>query len=231
MNKACSLLAVFILIFSIGCVNISEEGTPNSLVKFTHPVFLGNSILSDNGTTVTINGTFELDQVVYDDMQISLANARSPASLAPNWTAYKGSQVPAFSADQVNVLYFSAQVPHSYKEGTDLEFHVHVAYPDNTWGYSRWYMTYSWANVGDVFPAESSASVVHGSTNTTDEHQLIELTSSINGTGKTISSILLCSIQRTGTFVSDNYSNVIYLVSADFHYQKDSLGSKTQTHK
>lgn len=228
MNKVLSFLSIIILVSTLGCVNISEEGQINRIVKWTQPIFLGNSGISDNGSYVTINGTFELNPPVYDDLQINVSTARSPASLAPTWTPYKGSQVPAFSDSQVNVIYFTAQLPHGYKEGSNLEFHIHVAYPDNTWGKSRWYMTYSWANIGDTFPVALSADKIQTSMNTTDYHQLISLTSTINGTGKEISSILLCSIQRTGTALEDDYGNVIYLVGADFHYQKDTLGSKTE---
>ena len=167
----------------------------------------------------------------YDDLSISMAQVRAPASLSPTWTPYKSSQVPAFSDTQVNVLYFSAQLPHSYKEGSNLEFHIHVAYPDAVAGNSVWYFTYSWANIGDAFPAPSSATVTKSSIGVVDGHQLIELKADIDGTGKKISSILLCSIQRTGTHGDDNYGNVIYLVSGDFHYQIDSLGSRTMDAK
>ena len=64
---------------------------------------------------------------VYDDLVVTMTNIKPPASLYPTYRAYKQSQVPAFSDTSVNVLYFSAQVPHSYKEGGDLEFHIHLA--------------------------------------------------------------------------------------------------------
>lgn len=216
-------------LLSSGCiVSISDVGIPNRLAKFSEAMLIEPSLLSDNGSYVTLNGTFELNPPVYDDLQINISTARSPASLAPTWTPYKGSQVPAFSDSQVNVIYFSAQLPHGYKEGTNLDFHIHVAYPDNAWGKSRWYMTYSWADFNDTFPANLSAEKIQTSMNTTDYHQKITLSSNINGVGKKISSILLCSIQRTGTALEDDYANVIYLVGADFHYQKDTMGSRTE---
>lgn len=176
-------------------------------------------------------GFIWLTDQCWDDLSIAMAQVRAPASLSPTWTPYKSSQVPAFSATQVNVLYFSAQLPHSYKEGSNIEFHIHVAYPDAAAGNSVWYFTYSWANMGDAFPVPSSATVTKSSIGIVDGHQLIELVANIDGTGKEISSVLLCSIQRTGTHGDDNYGNVIYLVSGDFHYQVDTLGSRTITAK
>jgi hypothetical protein len=188
--------------------------------------------MSDSTGNLVISKHIILEDTVWDDLSIAMAQVRTPASLAPVWVPYKGSQVPAFSASQVNVLYFSAQMPHSYKEGSNIEFHIHVAYPDAVAGNSVWYFTYSWANIDDPFPAAAmSGQIVAASPGITDEHQLIELIASMNGTGKTISSVLLCSIQRTGTHDQDNYGNVIYLVSGDFHYEMDSIGSDTMSVK
>lgn len=34
-----------------------------------------------------------------------------------------------------------------------------------------------------------------------------------------------------GTATSDDYDDVVYLVGVDFHYEKDTVGSKTRTAK
>lgn len=179
-------------------------------------------------TTYTYN--FYTD--AWDDVSISMANAKTPAANAPTWRSYLQSEVPAFSATQVNVLYFSAQLPHSYKEGSDIEFHIHVAYPDANAGNSTWYFTYSWANVDENFPVASSLTKQYvAAPGVANRHQSIELIASINGTGKKISSVLLCSVQRLGNDGADNYPSEIYLVSGDFHIQKDTIGSKTKLAK
>jgi len=172
-------------------------------------------------------GFLWLTDECWDDMSIAMANAKVPAANAPTWRDYKQTQVPAFSASQVNVLYFTAQLPHSYKEGSDLEFHIHVAYPDAVAGNSVWYFSYSWANDGVAFPVALSTTVTKPSIGIVDGHQLMEIIANIDGTGKKISSVLLCSIQRLGNSGDDNYGNEIYLVSGDFHYQKDAIGSRT----
>jgi hypothetical protein len=176
-------------------------------------------------------GFLWLTDQCWDDLSIAMANAKVPAANAPTWRDYKQSQVPAFSATQVNVLYFSAQLPHSYKEGSNLEFHIHVAYPDAVAGNSVWYFSYSWANDGVAFPVASSTTVTKSSIGIVDGHQRMQIVANIDGTGKKISSVLLCSIQRLGNSGDDNYGNEIYLVSGDFHYQVDSLGSRLITTK
>lgn len=175
--------------------------------------------------------TIVLSQPTWNDLQINMSNARLPSALAPTYRPFFSSQVPAFSDTQINVLYFSAQLPHSYLEGSDIEFHIHVAYPDAQAGNSVWYFTYSWANGGDEFAVALSSTVTVASPTVANRHQLIELNTAIDGTGKEISSVLACSIQRTGTSGSDTYPNEIYLLSGDFYYQSDTLGSRTRLAK
>jgi hypothetical protein len=152
--------------------------------------------------------------------------------LSPTWTSYKGSEVPAFAKNAINTLYFSAQLPHAYKVDSDIEFHIHLAYPDATAGNSIWYFTYSWADMGSNFAAESnSGNITIAAPGAADRHQYGELIATISGAGKGISSVLLCSLSRLGNDGSDDYDEVIYAISADFHYQRDTNGSRLQTAK
>ena len=223
--------------FSTDAVTINEDLTVADDAEVIGTLNLsGDAIIKTDKTsardlTITTGAvkTILLSTPVYDDMQISMANVKTPASNAPNWVAYKESEIPAFSKTATNVLYFTAQLPHTYKEGTDLEFHIHIAYPDTGAGNSIWYMTYSWTNIDGNFPAASnSGNVTLVSPTVADRHTAPPIIATISGAGKTVSSVLLCSISRLGGDGSDDYDNVIYLVSGDFHYQKDTLGSRQQ---
>jgi hypothetical protein len=199
----------------------------NTATPLIYGYFATNNVTVYNNFTVAQFMT--LGTPVWDDMQISFSNAKAPASNAPNWVAYKNSEVPAFSKTATNVLYFTAQLPHSYKEGSNMDFHIHITYPDAGVGNSTWYFTYSWANIDGTFPgASNSGNVIIPSHATADYNDMAEIMGTINGAGKTVSSILLCSISRLGGDGSDNYDNVIYLVSGDFHVQRDTIGSKQQ---
>lgn len=223
MKRLITLLLI-LTVPMLSCAVLDGAGTVNRLAKYSEKYAIVDSSITDNGTHLVF-GT------VYDDMTISMVNARIPQVNAPSFTSYKGSEVATFSATQTNTLYFSAQLPHGYKEGTDIEFHIHLAYPNANTGNSTWTLTQSWANHAETFPLETTHIAVVASPAVTDYHQLAEIATSINGTGKKISSVLLCSINRLGGDSRDNYGSSIYLVSADFHYQKDTLGSKTATSK
>lgn len=174
-----------------------------------------NNIHTDN---ITLEGD------IYNDLVVTMTILKPPASLYPTWRAYKQSQVPAFSDTTVNVLYFSAQLPYDYKDGSDLEFHIHLAYTDNNTGNSVWYFSYCWTNIDDTFPVEDSEIVTIASPEVEDYHQLAEMVAAIDGTGKEASSVLLCSIQRLGNHGDDTYPSEIYLLSGDFHYKIDKIG-------
>jgi hypothetical protein len=210
-------------------LDVTGNGYFSSNISFSGAYLKTNQVSARDLTVVTgASKTVVLDTPVWDDMVVVMSNVKAPAANAPVWTPYKGSEVPAFKKDATNTLYFATQLSHAYKEGSNIEFHIHIAYPDNLTGNSTWYFTYSWANVDGTFPpASNSGNVVVVSPSTVDYHQLAQMVASIDGTGKTVSSVLLCSISRLGGVGADNYDNVIYLMSGDFHFLKDTIGSRT----
>ena len=49
----------------------------------------------------------------------------------------------------------------------------------------------------------------------------------ISGAGIGISTILVCRLYRAATNSSDTFSSEVGLLSMDFHYQKDTVGSRS----
>lgn len=204
----------------------------NGLPFIATPARLGNGLGSY--ATFEADGTlvFVGDATVWDDQQINISSVRLPAAGAPTWTAYKGSQVLAFSGSADNTIYFTAQLKHKYKEGSDLEFHIHYIPEDNTAGNVRWVFTHSWANIGAAFPSETTVTTILATPEITDQHTLGEIAAAITGTGKTISSVLLCSLTRTGSHGDDTYNaKDIYIAAEDFHLEMDTVGSRQEATK
>lgn len=175
---------------------------------------------------LTIYGEMELDEsaLVYDDNAITLSNVRLNPTQEPSWSNYKGSQVLAFSSTQTNTVFFSTQLPHRYKPGKNIEYHIHIAYPSATLATSTWEFTYSWASVNEeTFPSETTITKNVLSSGVTDKH-IMQNISMITGTNKSESSVLLCSLKRIGGNASDTYDSSIYLLSADFHFPINKLG-------
>ncbi len=126
-------------------------------------------------------------------------------------------------------LDFTAQLPHSYKEGTDIYPHVHWCPTTNNAGNVIWRLDYYWLNMGDLIPVlvqvDTGAVAASG---TAWQHQVSEFPV-IAGVGKRISSMLMCRIWRDPTG-ADTYPDDAGLLEVDFHFEQDSVGSRTEDH-
>ena len=182
----------------------------------------GYTEIEADGTMVA-NG----DATCWDDVAVDLSNIKAPTLDPPTWTAYKGGEVPAYSATATNVLYFRCQLPHTWREGDDINFHIHVAYPNANAGNSVWAFTHSWASRNEAFPTQSTITKTFAAPAVTDQHTIHDF-GLLGVTGKKISSVLICSLSRIGGAVADTYGSAIYGVSADFHVVKNTLGSHSE---
>ena len=161
----------------------------------------------------------------WDDLQVNISSVRLHPSNQPTWTAYKGGYVLSFDEGDDDEIYFVAQLPHKYMHGSNIEFHLHLAFPDGNSGDVDWTFTYSWANMGDAFPAFTTVNTQISSPGVADKHLYSVIINPIDGTGKKGSSVLICSLTRNGGSANDTYSNNVYLVALDFHHQVDKPGS------
>jgi len=129
----------------------------------------------------------------------------------------------------------TVQMPHRWKEGSIIYPHIHFMCmtdvdPADNFGIN---FEYSWADINEDFAANSTLSDIDISTgvNTQYMHQFANLTSSgIDGTGHTLSSILMCRIERVAAD-SDNYAGGICILDFDVHYELDTHGSRAISSK
>lgn len=186
-----------------------------------------------NDVEIESDGTIRLNNnaTVFDDLRTPLSALRITGpggTTPPDEVLYKGSVVLAFGGAGTDdeKAFFIVQIPHTYKEGSDVTPHIHWTPEDNGAGNVRWVLTHSWANTGAAFPAETTDTQVFACDTVTDKHQLDDFTV-ISGAGKTISSMILCSIQREDSDGSDTYDNKdAYLLEIDFHFELNTMGSR-----
>jgi hypothetical protein len=169
---------------------------------------------------------------VWDDLRFPAQGLAKPTSGSAQVNdSYFGGQVVDFtSGAKDQVVQFNAQLPHSWKEESDIEFHLHVAGETDTTGTVQWGFTYAWSNIDSSIATELDISTASDITVGNDHHMLIDI-GDITSNGKHISSMLICSLTRMGTQASDTYAGDIHLMEADFHYQKDTNGSREEASK
>src|SRR5574343_165243 len=171
----------------------------------------------------------------WDDLRITLDRG-SDATQIDFFTGSSGPQLWYFRNNSgVESMSFTVQLPHSWKEGTTIYPHLHWTPKSSGSGDVEWNLEYSWVNYNpttpEVFPAITTTTVVSTGPFTANTHMISPLTSGnagISGTGKKISSVLICRIWRNSSNAADTYGGNAGLIFLDFHIQVDGYGSSTE---
>ena len=197
----------------------------------------------DNYLQVERDGTIEFngDATVWEDLRIVPGAFQFAGNLDPSiegWIPTGGTiEFQVYKFKENDEVFFTCQIPHSYKEGTDIGAHLHWTPCDRGAAEGTtvvaWKLDYSWANIDAVFPRPVTIDLSDACQSTDDQH-LNTPEVSINGAGKTISSILACRLWRDS--VGDTWAGTIIaqspiILEFDFHYEIDTVGSRQTTIK
>lgn len=191
---------------------------------------VGN-VTGGNYTRFEADGTvvFIGNATVWDDLRIPGLSVKTGAS-APDLAAFLGAGsllVLAFDgAATLEQCYFTAQLPHSYKEGTNLYPHVHWTPTTADAGDVVWQLEYSWVNVDGTFGASTTIETAAAAAGGTAWVHKKTSFAAITGASKTISSMLVCRLFRDPAHASDTYTHDAAFLEVDFHYEIDTVGSR-----
>ena len=184
----------------------------------------------NNYTEFESDGTMKFvgDAVVFDDaFPVQLF---TPASTpAPDLITVAGSIVGwGFDGNATTeYLYGSIELPHQYKEGTDVEFHIHQVNFTAGAGNVKWFLEYVWCPLVGAIP---SVSTIVSSVNTIasgDVRNSKPVTiATLSGTGRSISDVLCFRLSRQPTDTGDTFPNDVCVLAMGLHYQIDTVGSR-----
>lgn len=199
--------------------------------------------INHNGTdgfVVETDGTVRVEgaATTWDDLRVPLSMP-STGKVLPDYASFPYGQAdPAtyinwFKSSGIDEMYFVVQMPHAWSEGTFIYPHIHWSPSVSNSGAVRWGLQYAWANIGEDFPAYSTiygtAIVPADATLTKSRMYLTPLgAGGIDGTGKKISSMLVCRIFRDGDNAADTFSGLAGALEIDFHYEVNTMGSRTE---
>lgn len=198
----------------------------------------GNYTDFDTTGFITFNGT----TTVWDDLRVE-PNIKGTGTNDPTFTKWfdngAGSRgvflynfTDASTASEKEV-FFQVQLPHSWK-GTTIYPHVHWIPLTNATGQRPvWGLEYNWADIGQVFGKTTIAyttGLVPNDANLVKYKHYISPFAGITPTTNQdeISAILMCRLFRYSGNASDTYTNTCGLLYVDFHYEIDTLGSRTE---
>ena len=218
--------------------NLRLGATLTDLQLFSDGIDGNISTTGDLEVACGANKTIELQTVVWDDYVTPITKALFGGS-SNDPTLTKIGDDGAGSAG-VWALLFSdgdevlatVQIPHRWKEGTDIIPHIHFmtttdVAPSDNFGIE---FEYWWADIGEDFPANTTLETndIPTGVNSAKQHQTANTTSSaISGSGHTISSVLNIRIKRV-VATGDNYAGGIYIHDFDIHYQVNTMGSRQE---
>jgi hypothetical protein len=206
-------------------VNVSSDGVTK----------IGD-VTNGHDTKIEADGSlmFEGDAVVWDDLRVSLDKGSSSASLEYVWGG-AGPQIWYFRDNEgLEAMSFVVQIPHSWKEGTIIYPHLHWMPKASESGTVEWNLDYSWQNYDPTtplaFPTYTTSTATVAGSFVANTHRITSLTNGagLNGSDKKISSILICKIWRNSSNSADTYRDDAGLLSLDFHYQIDTVGSRSE---
>lgn len=177
--------------------------------------------------------TFYPDDVeVWDDFRFAPATLKPLGSGVPNYVKFAddgggSTGVYAYHFDDTaeEQLNFEVQLPHRWKEGSAICFHVHWFPLSTNTGTVIWGLEIpTFVNDGDAVPSTTTIytgteTISTGVARKTYRTEITELTL----TGKTISALSAGRLFRDAG--NDNYSGDVVLLSFDFHYISDAAGS------
>lgn len=197
--------------------------TTNDMLVWDDSMWIARDSIATDAITYT--------DTYWDDLRVPLSNTQlNPAQSEPDFED-TGDGVFAWGFDtgndSIESLHFIAQLPHLYKEGTDIDCHIHW-FPNTTnTGDVVWKVFWKIASINDTFSAVDSFRTVEAAGGVVFGHQLTDI-GDIDGTGIDISAVIMGNITRLGTATDDTYTGTVYGLEIDFHYQIDAPGSETE---
>jgi hypothetical protein len=197
-----------------------------------------------NYTNIETDGTIEFfgDATVWEDLRIE-PTIKASGSNDPTLTKWfdngSGSRGvflfdfdDAVTASQKEVS-FQVQLPHAWK-GTTIHPHVHwIPSAAGTSQRPVWGLEYNWTNVGQTFGNTSIAyttALVPNDTNLTQYGHYVSTFAGITPTSSQddISAVLCCRLFRRSGDASDTYTGTCGLLYVDFHYEINTIGSRSE---
>ena len=179
-------------------------------------------------------GTSE-SEIVWDDVLVNSGLFQFRGTSDPTWRDWTvdSKTFRALFFNSGDEIYFSIQLPHTYKEGMDIRPHVHWTDAGNGSSESghtvAWKLDYTWANVHDNFSTSGTIDMTGTCSGSDDYHEVGAATSYPSGTGKEISSMLFCRLYRdSGDTWSGTGSSGPALLQFDFHIPISSDGSRQE---
>lgn len=220
-----------------GSVQINKTSSPTYKLEVN-----GTAAIGDGGTTnysqFEADGTlvFTGAATVFNDANMGAAQLALPAASQPDEDEFVDESgvdtgITTWAVAVGEELSGSIEIPHDYKEGTNLTFHVHwqgITAPGGGTDNVQWQLEYTLARDGATLDAKTT--IVKETAITTQYVFYRSDFNAITGTNFKIGDQFLFTLSRIAAS-ADEYAGDALLATVGFHYECDTCGSRTITTK
>lgn len=226
-NEYTSLVAIatscLILLLLFGC-------TEQTYVVPPHAISDLNIGIAPNYTSFDTNGTLTQygSATTYDD-SLSPIIIQANVSQAPSWSP---TYMQYFFHDDIlaqqDFAYVQIQLSHKYKNGSDLECHLHWSPSSTNTGDVNFSLEYSIKPLGATYTLPyTKISAKQAGSGTAMKSQIFSFPD-INGSGLGASSVLVGKLMRESASTTDTFTGDAYVTYFDCHYEQDKLGTNNR---
>lgn len=193
------------------------------------------NITNNNYSEIESDGTlsFHGDATVFKDISLSGLMFAPGGSAAPSLISFVNANCLTYGFNGSNTterLYITTEMNHDYKEGSELELHVHWTPTTANTGNVKWQLYYTWQSKDGTFGTPQLLTAISSARGTAWQNTY-ETFGTISGVGKTINSQLVLQIFRVPTDGDDTYPDNAALVALGIHYECDTVGSRQRLSK
>lgn len=166
----------------------------------------------------------------WDDLRFPVTAVNPPGQVSDP-TVDVTSGLLVFAHNATNLIFIIAQMPHSWRQGSEIKPHVHWHKSTSAAGTVAWRLRYRIQDIGQV----STDWIDHGyaftpavSDGDTALQHAITAWDAIDLSGSTLSCIINFELTRVPANADDTYGAGARLAEFDLHYMIDSRGSRQE---
>jgi len=168
---------------------------------------------------------------VWDDVQFVISSGRVAASNAPTWEAFTTNTSEYSFAVNDYIDLGANEIPHSWKEGTDVYPHIHITTKAaNATGanrFAKFTLYIASADVGSVWAETSTSAELTIPTGTAALTGFLLSFPAASFAAHKIGTQIKIRVKRIAATGGTEYSGNTFVTQCGIHIQKDTNGSRS----
>jgi hypothetical protein len=171
----------------------------------------------------------------WDDLRVATTSTRRGDANKPTFkqllddgSSSVGVYGDFFDADGREDTFFTCQMPHGFAQSTTLKPHIHWVSEGTDTGDVVFTFEWTYADIGDVFPATTISDVTVTAPGTALQHTMTHF-DDVTPDSSGVSGMFICRVSRDAANAADTCTDEVCILEFDFHYQFNRPGSREES--